>query len=176
VKDTAIKEGSIDGNHLIMTWTLSLNTKDIPTCALIDCVATGYAFIDQDFANHHKLPLYPLKTPRALDIIKGRKTSSGHITHIVVAYLSIDEHHKRLPMFVMKLGHYPIVLGMQWLKQHDVTICFVSNFITFGFQYYPAHTNDRAVTVRGTCEEHLEPFCTNTVPLTIAMIGPIPLT
>jgi hypothetical protein len=46
VKDTAIEEGSMDGNYLIMICTLSLNHKEIPTHALIDCGATGYAFID----------------------------------------------------------------------------------------------------------------------------------
>jgi hypothetical protein len=71
VKDTDIKEGSIDGNHLVMTCTLSLNTKAIPTYALINCGATGYAFIDQDFANYHKLPLCPLKIPHALQVING---------------------------------------------------------------------------------------------------------
>jgi hypothetical protein len=43
----------MDGNHLIMICTLSLNNKDIATYTLIDCRATGYAFIDQDFPNHH---------------------------------------------------------------------------------------------------------------------------
>jgi predicted aspartyl protease len=54
-----------------MTCTLSLNSTDIPTHALIDCGATGYPFIDQDFANLHQLPLFPLKTPRALEVIDG---------------------------------------------------------------------------------------------------------
>jgi predicted aspartyl protease len=71
VKDTAIKEGSMDGNYLIIIYTLSLNYKEIPTHTLIDCGATGYAFIDQDFANHHQLSPCPLKTPHALDIIDG---------------------------------------------------------------------------------------------------------
>jgi predicted aspartyl protease len=71
VKDVAIEEGSMDGKHLVMTCTLSLNGKEIPTHALINCGATGYAFIDQDFANRHELPLCPLKTPRALEVIDG---------------------------------------------------------------------------------------------------------
>jgi hypothetical protein len=36
----------MDGNHLVVTCTLSLDSKEIPTHALIDCAATGYAFID----------------------------------------------------------------------------------------------------------------------------------
>jgi hypothetical protein len=46
VKDAPIEEGSMDGNHLIVTCTLSINNKEIPTHALINCRATGYAFID----------------------------------------------------------------------------------------------------------------------------------
>jgi hypothetical protein len=71
VRDIAIKEGSMDGNHLIMICTPSLDSKEIPTYALIDCGATGYTFIDQDFANHHHLPLRLLKTPRTLEVIDG---------------------------------------------------------------------------------------------------------
>jgi hypothetical protein len=92
VKDAAIEEGSMDGNHLIVTCTLSLNNKEIPTHALIDCRATGYAFIDQDFTDHHQLSPRPLKTPRALEVIDGRKISSGDITHMVKAQLSIQDH------------------------------------------------------------------------------------
>jgi hypothetical protein len=79
-------------------------------------------------------------------------------------------------MFVTKLGHYPIVLGIPWLKQHDVAIRFASNLVTFGSQYCSAHCNDRAVTVRGTSEQPPEPLTGNAAPLSIAMIGPIPLT
>jgi hypothetical protein len=92
VKDAAIEEGSMDGNHLIITCTLSLNNKEIPTHALIDCGAMGYTFIDQDFTDYHQLSPCPLKTPRALEVIDGRKISSGDITHIVEAQLSIQEH------------------------------------------------------------------------------------
>jgi predicted aspartyl protease len=59
VKDAAIEEGSIDRNHLVITYTLLLNNKEIPTHALIDCGATGYAFIDQDFTDHYQLSPCP---------------------------------------------------------------------------------------------------------------------
>jgi citrate lyase alpha subunit len=71
VRDTAIEEGSMDGKHLVVTCDLSFNHKNIPTHALIDCGVTGYAFVDQTFAKHHKLPLHPLTTPRVLEVIGG---------------------------------------------------------------------------------------------------------
>jgi hypothetical protein len=78
-------------------------------------------------------------------------------------------------MFVTKLGHYPIVLGIPWLKQYDIAIHFASNLVTFGSQYCLAHCNDRAVTVRGTSGEPLESLSTNAAAISIAMIGPVPL-
>jgi predicted aspartyl protease len=166
----------MDGKHLVVTCFLSHSDQEIQTYALIDCGATGYAFIDEDFAHHHQLPLRPLKNPHILEVINGHQISSGNITHIAEVQLSIQEHRKKLPMFITKLGHYPIVLGIPWLKQHDITIRFASNLVTFGSQYCLAHCNDRAVTVHGTSEDPPEPLAINAAPLSIAMIGPVPLT
>jgi hypothetical protein len=78
-------------------------------------------------------------------------------------------------MFITKLGHYPIVLGIPWLKQHDIAIHFVSNLVTFGSQYRLAYCNDWAVTVQGTSEEPLVSLSMHAALITIAMIGPVPL-
>jgi predicted aspartyl protease len=152
IRDAAIEEGSMDGKHLVMTCDLSFKNKKIPTHALIDCGATGYAFVDQSFAMHHKLPLRPLTTPRVLEVIDGRKISSRDITHLMEVCLDIQGHREKLPMFVTKLGRYPIMLGILWLKQHNVVIRFTSNLVTFGSQHCLAHCVDRAVTIRGTSE------------------------
>ena len=40
---------SMDGDHLVVTCILSTGFRQIPTFALIDCGATGYAFIDSNF-------------------------------------------------------------------------------------------------------------------------------
>jgi predicted aspartyl protease len=166
----------MDGKHVVVTCFLSHSDQEIQTYALIDCGATGYAFVDKDFARHHQLPLRPLKNPRTLEVIDGHQISSGDITHIAEVQLSIQEHRKKLPMFVTKLGYYPIVLGIPWLKQHDIAIRFASNLVTFGSQYCLAHCNDRAVTVRGTSEDPPETLAVNATPLSIAMIGPVLLT
>jgi hypothetical protein len=94
VNEAAIEERGMDGKHLVVTCALSLNNRKIPTHALIDCGATGYAFIDKDFAELHQLPLYPLKTPRALEVIDGQKISSGDITHLAEAQLHIQQHRE----------------------------------------------------------------------------------
>ena len=107
---TIEEEGSLDGNHLVVTCTLTNSTNKIHTHALIDCRATGYAFIDEDFVRHHQLPLYRLQTSHNLEVIDSHPISSGTITHVAKAGLSISNYHEQLFMFVTKLGHYSLVL------------------------------------------------------------------
>jgi hypothetical protein len=72
-------------------------------------------------------------------------------------------------MFVTKLGHYPIVLGIPWLKQHDVVIRFASNLVTFGSQYCLAHCVDQAITVQGTSEEPPDVLPIPELPIQVLM-------
>jgi hypothetical protein len=52
VSKVEILEGSMEGKHIVITCTLTVNNKEIPTHALIDCEATGIAYMDKDFACH----------------------------------------------------------------------------------------------------------------------------
>jgi len=131
----------MEGKHLVVLCRISFGNRTVATHALIDCGATGIAFIDEDFARHHQLPLTPLQYPRSLEVIDGRPISSGDITHVANTHLVILEHQETLPMFVTKLGHYPVVLGIPWLELHDVAIRFNSRTLTFGSQYCTSHCN-----------------------------------
>jgi len=73
--------------------------------------------------------------------------------------MKIRGHEEPLPMFVTKLGHYPIVLRITCLRLHDVGVRFASNTITFGSQYCIMYCHDAPVTVQGVTEEPLQPVC-----------------
>jgi hypothetical protein len=60
-------------------------------------------------------------------------------------------------MFIIKLGHYPIVLGIPWLRLHDVAVRFASNTVMFGSQYSITHCYDTLLKVQGVTEEPPEP-------------------
>ncbi|KAG0134926.1 hypothetical protein HOY82DRAFT_480689, partial [Tuber indicum] len=75
-------ENGIEDNHLVVTCDIIDNQNIIRTHALIDSGATGYAFIDKDFARRHHLLLYQLKESIHLAVIDGRPISSGAITHL----------------------------------------------------------------------------------------------
>jgi hypothetical protein len=64
-----VKQNEIDGNHLIVTFTLHASRSVIKSHILIDCGTTGHAFIKKDYTHHHHLPLHLLKLPRNLTVI-----------------------------------------------------------------------------------------------------------
>jgi hypothetical protein len=144
-----VNENLMEGDHLVLTCSLSIGENKIRTHALVDCGATGYAFIDENFASHHKLSLDLLNQPRALEVIDGRPIASGNITHITKLRLEINQHHENLPLFVTRLGHYPIVLGIPWLKRHDPSIRFASNQITFDSEFCLNNCQDFPTIIHG---------------------------
>ena len=103
---------SLDGHHLIIECTIEDFLRRLKLHSLVDCGASGFAFIDKDYAHYHNLPLHSLKEPRYLKVIDGRPIDSGDITYVVKVGLNINGHNERLSAYVMKLGHYPLVLGI----------------------------------------------------------------
>ena len=55
--------------------------------------------------------------------------------HMTKLKMTIAGHQEKIPLFVTKLGHYSIVLGLPWLQHHDVNIRFSKNIFTFDSDY-----------------------------------------
>lgn len=113
----------MEGKHLVLSCILTTNHVSIPTYTLIDTGATGYTFIDEDFASHHKLPLLQLKNPRTLQVIIARPVSAGNIIHIARLGLTVKDETEEPQFFLNMLGQYLLVMGIVWLQQHDASIC-----------------------------------------------------
>ena len=64
-------------------------------------------------------------------------------------------------MLITALEHYPIVLGIPWLRQHDVSIRFASDLITVGSQYCLTHCTELPTTMKAMQQDppqcHLRP-------------------
>jgi len=121
----------MEGRHLVVSCTLAINNTSLPSYALVDSGATGFGFIDKNFVRHHHLTTFPLTQPRLLEVVDGRPISSGTITTYVELCMDIAGHEERIRLFVTTLGHYPLVLGIPWLKYHDVKTDWKTNSITF---------------------------------------------
>jgi len=69
-----------------------MNNEEIPTHLLIDCAATGIAFIYHNFAPHHQTPLQEVKEKKQLEVIDGRLIESADITYIAKVGVNIKVH------------------------------------------------------------------------------------
>src|SRR6202142_512404 len=98
----------MESKHLVVKCSLKIKDQVIDTHTLIDCGATGIAFVDKDFVRHHGLEEKELKESRELEVINGRPIESGTITTMAKLDLRIKGHQEQLPAFITKLGHYPI--------------------------------------------------------------------
>jgi len=59
-------------------------------------------------------------------------------------------------MFVTKLGHYPVVLGIPWMELHHVAIRFISHTLAFGSQY-STHCNAQRTVAHALSVDPPEP-------------------
>jgi hypothetical protein len=138
------EEKLLEGGHLVIECSLN----KVRSHALVDCGATGLAFIDENFARQHHWDLIPLHEYRDLEVIDGCRISSGAITHIVKLPFSIGDHGEERIAFVTNLGHYQLVLRIPWLRHHDVSIRFATNTITFDSPACMGHRQE-PIVVKG---------------------------
>ena len=105
-------------NHLLIPVTVETHGRKIRTYAMIDSGATGN-FVNEKFVEKNKLETSLLSVPRTLNVVDGRPISSGMITRNLSLDLTMNGVHlEKATMFVTSLGHFPIILGLPWLKLH----------------------------------------------------------
>jgi hypothetical protein len=90
----------------------------------------------------------------------GHPISSGDITEYIKVQCMIGDHHEILTAYLTSLRHYPLVLGIPWLKRHDVTINFAKNDIQFySPRCLPHHTMVTPIPVKGLTTEQRNKIC-----------------
>jgi predicted aspartyl protease len=176
LQSEGIEEGFLDGSYIVISGELN-DVSKILTHALVDCGATGYAFADEEFVRDHNLPLYKLSQPRSLEVIDGRPVESGVITHLTKLPMNINGHKEEIPMFITQLGHYPIVLGLPWLRRHDVNVSFARNSLVFDSDFCLTHCCPKnAVSIQGISIDppekvSIDPPDKPLTPVSVAMIA-----
>ena len=133
---------SLDGKselteeYFLINYTISSGSTQTNTRALIDTEGSGYAFIDQVFAQFLNLTLIPLITSHALHIFNDRESASDWVTHYVLLDLLTGNHvsHNTL-CYVTQLHADSLVLSLLWLWDHKVTINCKKNCLIFDFNH-----------------------------------------
>jgi hypothetical protein len=126
---------------MILPITLSVGRKDLPTYAMIDSGAEGMGFVDTDWAVAQHLPLEKLDKPIGLLGFDGSDVPSGAVTHRLYTRLRVEDHEEEIKLFATQLAHYPVILGLPWLKKHDPRVRFAGHTITFDSDYCRKHCN-----------------------------------
>ena len=88
-------EEAFRDSHLVVSCTLRLGRSRIQTLSLIDCGASGYAFIDKKFAQTNQIPLHPLKYARRLEGFDGQPALTGNITHAAEVIMDLNGHTEK---------------------------------------------------------------------------------
>jgi hypothetical protein len=122
VSKVDVLEESMEGKDLVITCSLTIHDQVIQTHALIHSGAMGIVFMNEDFACHHEVPLQEIKERREREVVDRQTIELGDSTHLAKVEMGIQSHKKQIPMFIMKLGHYPIVLGMSWLRLNNLAV------------------------------------------------------
>ena len=105
-------------------------------------------FIDVSFSEKNKLPV--CSKDKAIEIltVDGSPINSGPVKEEVNLVMSIGEHEEAISLDKTKLGQYPIILGMPWLKKHDPIIKWSSHTITFDSNHCLRHCFCKIQTVK----------------------------
>jgi hypothetical protein len=87
--------------------------------------------MNDGFAYQHDFAHYQLRTPKTVEVIHGRPISSGDIMKYINIDCTIGDHHEKCITYVASISHYPLILGIPWLKKHDIIINFPNMDIQF---------------------------------------------
>ncbi len=102
--------------------------------ALVDSGATS-SFIDQTFVAQYNIPVVKKSTPVLVEVIDGRTSASGAITHETTPLeLYIGKHMEKIVLNIISTPHHPINLGLPCLEAHNPIIDWRSKTLTFSAQ------------------------------------------
>uniref|UniRef100_A0A8C6XE84 CCHC-type domain-containing protein n=1 Tax=Naja naja TaxID=35670 RepID=A0A8C6XE84_NAJNA len=128
---TAVDSGP--PRHLILDTQvfLSNQSKGIQAHALVDSGAMTN-FLDQAFVAHFKVPLEPVDPQMRVETIDGRELVAGPIKFATQPLrLTIGAHEEAIRFYITADLHFPMVLGMAWLRTHDPQVAWSQNAISF---------------------------------------------
>jgi len=89
--------------------------------ALLDCGATG-SFIDRDFIRLKGMNTQTLSRNIPVFNVDGSPNEAGQISEVVDVVLRYKTHSERMLLAISGLGKQNLILGYNWLKDHNPKI------------------------------------------------------
>jgi hypothetical protein len=130
---------------MVLPITLTGQGKELSSYAMLDSGAALKRVMDKKWALEQGLELKPLRQMIKVEGFDGRENEDGPITHYTIMTLRVDDHLEKKSMFlVTQLAHYPVILGLSWLKQHDPRVQFAEHSLTFNSEFCHGNCNTPA--------------------------------
>ena len=79
-------------------------------------------FVNQAFAQKHKLETCPLPNPVPVHNIDGTPNENGSITEEVEVILQYGQHTEKAHLAVANLGWQTVIIGHSWLTHHNTEV------------------------------------------------------
>ena len=76
-------------------------------------------FVNQAFAQKHKLKTHPLPNPVPVHNINGTLNKNGSIMEEVKVILQYGQHTEKACLTVTNLGWQTVIIGHSWLAHHN---------------------------------------------------------
>jgi hypothetical protein len=86
--------------------------------ALIDCGATG-CFIDIEWRKLNNIPMHSLSKLILIYNVNGSANDASAITDIADVILCYQNHSEHTQLAVTHLGKQSLILGYNWLQNHN---------------------------------------------------------
>src|SRR5258708_34761248 len=101
----------------------------ISTSALLNSGATGM-FVNQAFAQKHKLETHPLPNPVPVHNVDGTPNENGSIMEEVEVILQYGQHMEKVHLTVTNLGQQNIIIKHSWLTHHNLEVDWAHQSVT----------------------------------------------
>src|SRR5258708_10566156 len=99
------------------------------TTTLLDSGATGM-FVNQAFAQKHKLETRPLPNPVPVHNVNGTLNENGSMTEEVEVILWYGQHMEKACLAVANLGQQTVIIRHSWLTHHNPEVDWACQSVT----------------------------------------------
>jgi hypothetical protein len=109
---------------------VSMQTLDtgevVASLALLDCRATGL-FINGNFVKTKNLTMRKLSQPMNVYNVDGTPNEAGKVSEVWETVLRYRDHSEHAIFAVICLGKQNIILGLDWLCEHNPEVDWQTN-------------------------------------------------
>ena len=122
--------------------------------ALLDCGATR-SFIDRDFVRSKGINTRTLSCNILVFNVDSSPNEAGQISEVVDVVLRYKTHSKRMLLAVSGLGKQSLILGYDWLKDHNPRIDWEKGEVEMT-RCPLRYEGGRALRKEQTCQKRVE--------------------